>query len=164
MKRLLSVGAMAAFVAVWASGKERPSLGAQDRGPTGGYQGGEPRTGPASGNSSTLIMKFLSARQAAPAGADRLNDLTVVGETFVPSGKESNVALIGRENGTGDYCKVLVQAGQVKLIQLPHSVTGLNWECGPARGRVGSGPAFDWLTIERDGDGGAIHWTFLVSH
>jgi len=163
MKRLLSIGALAAFVAVWASGKERPSLGAQERS-TGGYQGGEARTGPASDNSSTLIMKFLSARQAAPAGADRVNDLTVAGEIFVPSGKESHVVLIGRENGTGDYGKVLVQAGQVKLIQLPHSVAGLNWECGPARGHVGNGSAFDWLTIERHGDGGAIHWTFLTSH
>lgn len=86
--------------------------------------------------------------------------LTEIETTYDACDKGNDVTFLGRENGTGEFGKVTVKAGDLKLIELPTAVRELRWYCGGTRERVASGRDFDWVQIERAGNG-ALTWKLL---
>lgn len=70
------------------------------------------------------------------------------------------MTFFGRENGKGDFGKVTVKAGDLKFVELVSSARELRWYCGGTRERVANDRDFDWVQIERAGNG-AITWKFF---
>jgi hypothetical protein len=111
----------------------------------------------AQSRSEEVVQDYLAQQLERGYGRRKFKK---VGETFDACSKGNGVRLFGRENGTGTFRDVTVAAGETKLIELPYEVKELRWYCGGSRERVANDDTFDWLTLERAGNG-ALHWTFL---
>jgi hypothetical protein len=86
--------------------------------------------------------------------------LAEVGITYDACDKGNDVTCFGSESARGEFGKVVVKAGDLKLVALPAAARELRWYCGGTRERVANDRDFDWVQIERAGNG-AITWKFF---
>lgn len=78
--------------------------------------------------------------------------MTRVGSTNDACG-ETNVKVNGMD---GSF---LIKKGQMRLIELAKLTREMNWRCGDTKERVANANSFNWVQVERAGNG-AIHWVF----
>jgi hypothetical protein len=107
-----------------------------------------------------LALAALPVVAKADTPEERIKKLGLaeVGDTKDACGA-AIVSFSGREMGEGKIGEVRVGKGEKKLVELPAVVTEFHWYCDGVRERVANGKPFDWVLIERAGNG-AIAWKF----
>ena len=109
---------------------------------------------------AAVLAATLPGTAAADTPEEKIKKLGLaeVGDTKDACGHDK-VTFSGRENGEGKVGEVKVGKGEKKLVEMPSVVTEFHWYCNGTRERVANDKPFDWVLIERAGNG-AIAWKF----
>lgn len=111
-------------------------------------------------------MQWTFFRNATPAGpkgseippaTDGTSGLTRVGESNDACDASHRIAFTAR-NGE----RVRLAAGATELKELAGLTREIEWKCGDSAERVANPNEFNWVQVERAGNG-AIHWVFYRS-
>ena len=104
------------------------------------------------------IVTPLVAKADAPDDKIKKLGLAEVGHTKDACGG-TTVSFSGRENGEGKVGDIKVGKGEKKLVEMPAVYNDFHWYCDGNRERAANDKPFDWVLIERAGNG-AIGWNF----
>ncbi len=106
---------------------------------------------------------FRNAKPAGPTGSevppdkDGTSGLTRVGESNDACDASHKIAFTAK-NGE----RVRLAAGKTELVELEGLTREIKWKCDDSSERVANPNEFNWVQVERAGNG-AIHWVFYRS-